>query len=376
MILLSHPTANQNVRQAATAFLEAGLLEEFWTCVSWKKNGLLDRFAALSARFQKELRRRSFPVELAPFIRTVPWRELGRQGAAQIGWKKLTRAEDALFSVDAVYRSLDRRVAQEVATGLTIKAIYAYEDGALDTFRAAKERGIKCIFEQPTIYWRMCGIAAHFNFRGPATALNLQLIAHRGPDAAGEWISANRRFWLGNTRLAILDLSPAGAQPMVDSATGNVIVVNGEIYNHRALRTELGDADWRGTSDTETLLLGYARWGHRLLDRIKGMFAFVIYDYARQEFFVARDRLGIKPLYYAVDAGGIRLASEVKVLSEPGSTITSASIGAYLQWGACPEDQLLYSGIHGAFFGWEYLTPKLKGRLLSINGRALRSLGI
>ena len=192
----------------------------------------------------------------------------------------------------------------------------------------------------------MCGIAAHFNFRGPATPLNLQLLAHRGPDAAGEWISADRRFWLGNTRLAILDLSPTGAQPMVDSATGNVIVVNGEIYNHRALRTELGDADWRGTSDTETLLLGYARWGHQLLDRLKGMFAFVIYDHARQEFFVARDRLGIKPLYYAMDAGGIRLASEVKALVGPGSTITSASIGAYLQWGACPEDQLLYSGIH------------------------------
>ena len=192
----------------------------------------------------------------------------------------------------------------------------------------------------------MCGIAAHFNFQGPATPLNLQLIAHRGPDATGEWVSADRRFWLGNTRLAILDLSLAGAQPMVDSSTGNVIVVNGEIYNHHALRKELGDADWRGTSDTETLLLGYARWGHRLLDRIKGMFAFVIYDHAQREFFVARDRLGIKPLYYAVDAGSFRLASEVKVLSEPGSTITSASIGAYLQWGACPEDQLLYSGIH------------------------------
>jgi asparagine synthase (glutamine-hydrolysing) len=192
----------------------------------------------------------------------------------------------------------------------------------------------------------MCGIAAHFNFRGPATPLNLQLIAHRGPDAAGEWVSADRRFWLGNTRLAVLDLSPAGAQPMVDSATGNVIVVNGEIYNHHALRTELGDVDWRGTSDTETLLLGYARWGHRLLDRLKGMFAFVIYDHARREFFVARDRLGIKPLYYTVDAESIRLASEVKVLVGPGSTITSASIGAYLQWGACPEDQLLYSGIH------------------------------
>ena len=192
----------------------------------------------------------------------------------------------------------------------------------------------------------MCGIAAHFNFRSPATPLNLQLIAHRGPNAAGEWISADQRFWLGSTRLAILDLSSAGAQPMVDSTTGNVIVLNGEIYNHRALRKELGEADWRGTSDTETLLLSYARWGHRLLDRLKGMFAFVIYDHAHREFFVARDRFGIKPLYYTVEAGGIRLASEVKVLSGPGSTITSASIGAYLQWGACPEDHLLYSGIH------------------------------
>src|SRR4030095_8438595 len=192
----------------------------------------------------------------------------------------------------------------------------------------------------------MCGIAAHFSFRGPATSLNLQLIAHRGPDAAGEWISADRRFWLGNTRLAILDLSPTGAQPMVDSATGNVIVVNGETYNHRALRAELGDADWRGTSDTETLLLGYGRWGHRLLDRLKGMFAFVIYDHSRREFFVARDRLGIKPLYYTLDAGSIRLGSEVRVLTGPTSTITPASIGAYLQWGACPEDKLLYPGIH------------------------------
>jgi asparagine synthase (glutamine-hydrolysing) len=191
----------------------------------------------------------------------------------------------------------------------------------------------------------MCGIAAHFNFRAPATPLNLELIAHRGPDAAGEWISADRRFWLGNTRLAILDLSPTGAQPMVDSATGNVIVVNGEIYNHRALRAELGDADWRGTSDTETLLRGYGRWGRRLLDQLKGMFAFVIYDHDRREFFVARDRLGIKPLYYTLDAGSIRLGSEVRVLTGPAMGITPASIGAYLQWGACPEDKLLYPGI-------------------------------
>ena len=192
----------------------------------------------------------------------------------------------------------------------------------------------------------MCGIAAHFSFAGPATPLDLRLIAHRGPDGAGEWVSEDRRFWLGNTRLAILDLSPTGAQPMVDPATGNVIVINGEIYNHRALRAEIGEADWRGTSDTETLLLGYARWGRGLLGRLKGMFAFAIYDRARQELFVARDRLGIKPLYYTLDAESFRLASEVKVLASPSSTVTPASMAAYLQWGACPENKLLYPDIH------------------------------
>jgi asparagine synthase (glutamine-hydrolysing) len=210
----------------------------------------------------------------------------------------------------------------------------------------------------------MCGIAAHFSFTGSASPLDLQLIAHRGPDATGEWTSAGGRFWLGNTRLAILDLSPAGGQPMVDPATGNVIVVNGEIYNHRTLRTELGDAGWRGTSDTETLLLGYARWGRQLLDRLKGMFAFVIYDHARQELFVARDRLGIKPLFYTLDGGSFRLASEVKVLTGSGSKITPQSIAAYLQWGACPEDKLLYSDVH--------VVPA--GHAMSIGGSGKREI--
>ena len=166
----------------------------------------------------------------------------------------------------------------------------------------------------------MCGIAAHFSFTGSATPLDLQRLAHRGPDGLGEWTSPDGRFWLGNTRLAILDLSPAGAQPMIDPATGNVIVVNGEIYNHRALRAKLREADWRGTSDTETLLLGYARWGRQLLDRLKGMFAFVIYDQARQELFLARDRLGIKPLYYAWWGQTLVFGSEQKaLLAHPAS---------------------------------------------------------
>ncbi len=154
MILLSHPTANQNVRQAARALAEAGLLEEFWTCVHWKKGGLADRFASLAPRWQGELRRRSFTAEISPYLRTVSWREWGRQMAGQLGLNRLTRGEDAPFSVDAVYRSLDRRVAQRLQNGLTSKGVYCYDDGALQTFRVAKEMGLKCIYEHPTVYWR------------------------------------------------------------------------------------------------------------------------------------------------------------------------------------------------------------------------------
>jgi asparagine synthase (glutamine-hydrolysing) len=193
----------------------------------------------------------------------------------------------------------------------------------------------------------MCGIAVHFNSLGQAAPLDLELIRHRGPDSCGEWMSPDGRCWLGNTRLAIVDLSPTGAQPMIDPATGNVLVVNAEIYNHRALREQLGpNVDWRGTSDTETLLQGYARWGSAVLNHLKGMFAFAIYDAARKELFLARDRLGIKPLYYTTEAGTFRAASEVKVLAGESETIPAKSISAYLQWGACPEGELVYPNIH------------------------------
>jgi asparagine synthase (glutamine-hydrolysing) len=192
----------------------------------------------------------------------------------------------------------------------------------------------------------MCGIALHFNSLGRATPLDLLLIHHRGPDSSGEWTSPDGRVWLGNTRLAIIDLSPTGAQPMTDPATGNVIVINGEIYNHRALREQLGtDVQWQGTSDTETVLQGYAHWHHGLLDRLKGMFAFAIYDAGRGELFVARDRLGIKPLYLQRDGESVRFASEVKVLEGDGRAITGESISSYLQWGACPERRLLFSDV-------------------------------
>jgi glycosyltransferase involved in cell wall biosynthesis len=151
VILLSHPTANQNVRQAALALAETELLEEFWTCVNWREDGFLDRFLSFSPRLRTELRRRSFPAKLEPFVRTFPWREWGRLVWGQLG---MGSRENSFFSVDSVYGSLDRRVARRLSSSQGIKAVYAYDAGALESFRAAKSRGMKCIYEHPIVYWR------------------------------------------------------------------------------------------------------------------------------------------------------------------------------------------------------------------------------
>jgi alpha-maltose-1-phosphate synthase len=152
VILLSHPTANQNVRQAALAFAEANLLAEFWTCLNWKQGGFFDRH--LPARLRDELRRRSFADGVQPFIKTFPWREAGRLLSQQLGLRSLTRGEAGILSMDAVYLSLDRHVAGRLLDGNQVKAVYAYDNGALESFRVAKGRGLKCLYEHPIVYWR------------------------------------------------------------------------------------------------------------------------------------------------------------------------------------------------------------------------------
>ncbi len=155
MILLSHPTANQNVRQTALALAEVGWLAEFWTCVNWREGTLLDRsLGVVAPRVQTELRRRSFPPALAPYLRTNPAREWVRQLAGQLGWSRLCQEEAAPFSVDAVYLSLDRRVARRLTRSSGLTAVYAYDAGALETFREAKRRGLQCVYEHPIVYWR------------------------------------------------------------------------------------------------------------------------------------------------------------------------------------------------------------------------------
>src|SRR5690606_37004010 len=165
----------------------------------------------------------------------------------------------------------------------------------------------------------MCGIAAEFRFDGrPAdTAAVERMIerqAARGPD--GEGVFGDRHVALGHRRLKILDLGQRASQPMVDEELDLVIVFNGCIYNFEALRRELEDFGhrFRTTSDTEVILKAYAEWGERCVEHFNGMFAFVIVERGSGRVFVARDRLGIKPLYLRDTGRGLRIASTLPSL--------------------------------------------------------------
>lgn len=153
MILLSHPTGNANVQQAALALSEAGLLEEFWTCVAWNPDASLSRF--LPAKLRQQLDRRALPEPLRGRTRLRPVRELARHLCERAGLSGLTRHEHGIFSVDSVYRALDHSVAHRVRRSENLSAVYAYEDGAAATFAAAKEQGMRCIYDLPIGYWRV-----------------------------------------------------------------------------------------------------------------------------------------------------------------------------------------------------------------------------
>jgi asparagine synthase (glutamine-hydrolysing) len=165
----------------------------------------------------------------------------------------------------------------------------------------------------------MCGIAGAVSMgRGPIRDLERKLwamgklIAHRGPDGHGTWMSSGDVCGLAHRRLAIIDLTPAGQQPMT-APNGTVITYNGEIYNYRELMDELkGGWVFTSRSDTETILAAYEKWGTDCLKHLRGMFAFAVWDGER--LFAARDRFGIKPFYYAIVNGTFYFASEIKAL--------------------------------------------------------------
>lgn len=175
-------------------------------------------------------------------------------------------------------------------------------------------------------------------------------LRHRGPDDEGVWVDASAGIALGHRRLAILDLSPHGHQPMRSNDGRYVLAFNGEIYNHRQLRAELPpDTPWRGRSDTEVLLVGLATWGvARTLARLNGMFAFALWDRRDRTLVLARDRLGEKPLYYGWVAGQLLFGSELKALrAHPdwSEDLDRDTLALFLRHNYVPAPHSIYRGI-------------------------------
>lgn len=165
----------------------------------------------------------------------------------------------------------------------------------------------------------MCGIAGYCSLNGSFSEdlrAATDSLAHRGPDDFGTWVDGDAGVGLGHRRLSILDLSAMGKQPMHSACGRYAIAYNGEIYNHLQLRNELGDQAFKSTSDTETALACFSRWGVRgALERFVGMFAIALWDKLDGRLYLMRDRMGIKPLYYGRVSGGWVFGSELKALT-------------------------------------------------------------
>ncbi|HVN30337.1 MAG TPA: asparagine synthase (glutamine-hydrolyzing), partial [Candidatus Binataceae bacterium] len=203
----------------------------------------------------------------------------------------------------------------------------------------------------------MCGINGIFAYGHAAPPVALEeliavrdAMAARGPDGAGLWLADDRRIGLGHRRLSLVDLSETGAQPMANADRSLLIVFNGEIYNYQTIRARLEGVGVRfaSHSDTEVLLHLYAEKGPAMLDELRGMYAFAIWDTRRKRIFMARDPFGIKPLYYADDGTTLRFASQVRALLRAGTIDTrpdpAGKVG-FMLWGWVPEPHTLYAGI-------------------------------
>jgi len=199
----------------------------------------------------------------------------------------------------------------------------------------------------------MCGIAGQFNF---ATGLPIEqerltrmtrTITHRGPDDEGYFISNS--IGLGFRRLAIIDLG-GGQQPMSDAAETVWLVFNGEIYNFKELRTELEARGhvFRTNSDTEVIVHGYKEWGPDVLKRLNGMFGLAIWDVGKKRLLVARDPMGIKPIYYAVTKESLFFGSEIRPVQaglEHRLAVDPLSLNLFLRYRYIPAPRTLYVGV-------------------------------
>lgn len=201
----------------------------------------------------------------------------------------------------------------------------------------------------------MCGIAGIARTTPIADrawlAAGLGTMAHRGPDDSGVWWSDDGLVGLAHRRLAIVDLSAAGHQPMLEARLGLAVTYNGEIYNFQELRAELEQRGYRfiSSSDTEVVLAAYDAWGTDCLSHLNGMFAFALHDAKTQTLFLARDRAGEKPLFYRHDGVEIRFASELKaLLADAGMPrqVDPVALDCYLGLGHVPGDRSILAGYH------------------------------
>jgi asparagine synthase (glutamine-hydrolysing) len=219
----------------------------------------------------------------------------------------------------------------------------------------------------------LCGITGFLDCSRQLNDIELQnavtrmsdTIRHRGPDDSGAWVDAQAGIALGFRRLAIVDLTPTGHQPMLSADGRFVIVFNGEVYNYAGLRQELSGLghSFRGTSDTEVMLASVCQWGvQEAVKRFNGMFAFALWDRSEQRLYLVRDRLGIKPLYYAWMGQTLLFGSELKTLrAHPAfmAEIDRNALALHLRFSYIPAPYSIYQGV-------KKLTP---GSILTINNR-------
>lgn len=217
----------------------------------------------------------------------------------------------------------------------------------------------------------MCGIAGICDLRCSSLKSAIEdmrdVMTYRGPDGFGSAVFPQEGIALGHRRLTILDLSDRGAQPMMDQSGNLMIVHNGEVYNFVEIRAELESIGYvfRSHTDTEVILAAYDKWGSACLERFNGMFAFAIWDKKRNELFLARDRLGIKPLYYYIKDDVFVFASEIKAILKylkDRTEINTIAVDAYMSFGYVPGEETMFRGIKRLLPGY-YIIRKSNGSI-------------
>ena len=225
---------------------------------------------------------------------------------------------------------------------------------------------------------RVAGIIRPF-----ATISNSEIIAmrdcmqHGGPDDAGVYINDNTHLALGHRRLSLIDLSNAGHQPMFSKDNNLVIVFNGEIYNYLTIQAELKflGHQFISHSDTEVIIAAYQQWGDACFEKFNGMFALAIYDKEEQTLFIARDRVGVKPLLYYQDSDKFFFASEMKALMTMGipRELDKTSLFSYFQLNYIPSPNSVFKNVHKLQPG-SYLLIDLKKKSIQKKTERIKNI--